>query len=277
MKFRKTGFLLLIFSIFFSSTVFARMLVFDNIELETEIMQPFEPTMIDYQVSNGDTLYSIGKKYNIDWKKIVELNPGIDPLALVIGSTIKIPNQQEVLNATALNETQNLEQESQTSVYEIKRGDTLWEIAQKYRITVDAILRMNPNVKANALAIGSTIKLPKNDVATMSSVSRSQRKILGFYTLTAYTAGPESTGKRPGDPGYGITASGARAKEGVTVAVDPRVIPIGSRIYIEGMGYRIAQDTGGAIKGNKIDVYFENVDDALEFGVKRNVRVEIFE
>ncbi len=97
---------------------------------------------------------------------------------------------------------------------------------------------------------------------------------------TAYEAGPRSTGKRPGDKGYGITASGARAKRG-TVAVDPRVIPLGTRLYIKSLtpgvpdyGYAIAQDTGGAIKGNKIDLFMETVWECLQFG-RRPVMVYI--
>ncbi len=92
---------------------------------------------------------------------------------------------------------------------------------------------------------------------------------------SAYTAGYESTGKRPGDRGYGITASGATAMRG-TVAVDPNTIPLGTKLYVDGYGLAIATDTGGAIKGNKIDLFYENLSDALQFG-RRNVTVYVLE
>lgn len=88
-------------------------------------------------------------------------------------------------------------------------------------------------------------------------------------TATAYTSGPESTGKRPGHPAYGLTASGTRARPGQTIAVDPRVIPLGSKVYIDDLGEFIAEDTGGAIHGNRIDLYMESVDEALQWGVKQ--------
>ncbi|MDB5085917.1 MAG: peptidoglycan-binding protein [Bacilli bacterium] len=94
-------------------------------------------------------------------------------------------------------------------------------------------------------------------------------------TLTAYTAGYESTGKRPGDPGYGITACGKIAREGQTIAVDPAVIPIGTHVYIDGIGERQAEDTGGAVKGAHIDVFFNDPRIAIQFGVKTNVPVYI--
>jgi 3D (Asp-Asp-Asp) domain-containing protein len=82
---------------------------------------------------------------------------------------------------------------------------------------------------------------------------------------TAYDPGPASTGKSPGHPAYGITASGMRAGHGV-VAVDPRVIPLGTRLYIPGYGNAIAGDTGGAIKGQRIDLGFATYNEAIRYG-----------
>src|SRR5690606_38071271 len=82
---------------------------------------------------------------------------------------------------------------------------------------------------------------------------------------TAYTDGPESTGKRPGHPLYGITRSGLPTRPGV-VAVDPDIIPLGSIVYVEGYGIAVALDTGSAIKGQRVDVWFEALDDALAWG-----------
>jgi len=75
-------------------------------------------------------------------------------------------------------------------------------------------------------------------------------------------------------PGVGsITASGRKAQRGV-VAVDPRVIPLGTKLYIEGYGYAIAADTGGAIKGNRIDLCYNTPQECFKFG-RRNVKVTV--
>lgn len=96
---------------------------------------------------------------------------------------------------------------------------------------------------------------------------------------TAYTASFKDTGKAPGHPLFGITATGIKAKKGV-IAVDPKVIPLYTRVYVEILGstpdygYAIAADVGGAIKGNKIDLYYDSQEYVDKFGVK-NVRVYI--
>lgn len=113
-------------------------------------------------------------------------------------------------------------------------------------------------------------------VQTSRSGSLSYSKIINA-NATAYDA--SSCGKSPSHPGYGITATGRRATYGV-VAVDPRVIPLGSKLYIESAdgkyvyGTAIAADTGGAIKGNRIDLCFDTRSEAINFG-RRNVKVYV--
>lgn len=89
-------------------------------------------------------------------------------------------------------------------------------------------------------------------------------------TSTAYTSDR-------GDSGT-ITATGTTVRRNPdgysTVAVDPRVIPLGTKLYIEGYGLAIAEDTGGAIKGNKVDVYVNSYDEAINWG-RRQVNVYI--
>ena len=63
----------------------------------------------------------------------------------------------------------------------------------------------------------------------------------------------------------GITARGEKVQEGVTVAADTSILPIGSKIYIEGIGWRTVQDRGGAIKGNKLDIYVPSHDSPMPY------------
>ena len=77
---------------------------------------------------------------------------------------------------------------------------------------------------------------------------------------SAYTAYDEGNGSR--------TYRGSPVHKGIA-AVDPTVIPLGTRLYIPGYGYAIADDIGGAIKGNRIDLAFESRRQALDFGIQR--------
>ncbi len=129
-------------------------------------------------------------------------------------------------------------------------------------------------------AVPEIVERGTRSVKTSSRGTFRYSKVLTM-TATAYDLSYESTGKRPGDRWYGITASGTKARPGV-VAVDPNVIPLGTKLYVESLdgtpdyGFCVAEDTGGAIKGNKIDLFFETAEEVRRFG-RRKVRVYILD
>ncbi|PJN47985.1 hypothetical protein PAEVO_66890 [Paenibacillus sp. GM2FR] len=106
----------------------------------------------------------------------------------------------------------------------------------------------------------TTAKAVENNVVSRAGVDFKYKKVLNNVSMTAYSAEQQGIGTR--------TASGTRVTEGRTIAVDPNIIPIGWWVYIEGIGFRRAEDTGGAIKGNKIDVYYDSLKSAMNFGRK---------
>lgn len=128
---------------------------------------------------------------------------------------------------------------------------------------------------------GLTLKaLQQKNEKTMSAAAKDKPLEEAFdwnqypaqkVTATGYTAGVESTGKKPGDPLYGLTYSGVKVKRDLysTVAADPSVFPIGTILFIPNYGLGVVADTGSAIKGNRIDLYFETVHDVYnEWGKK---------
>lgn len=130
-----------------------------------------------------------------------------------------------------------------------------------HRIIATRIVR-KPSARIVARGIGewaAFAQMAKYGLQRTSYVSASALSMVA----TAYTAGCYGC--------TGITASGYRAGHGI-VAVDPRVIPLGTRLYIPGYGVAIAGDTGGAIIGNRIDLGFNSLRDAFQFG-RRTVTV----
>lgn len=103
------------------------------------------------------------------------------------------------------------------------------------------------------------VEVPKQANSSNGTIAgRSYNKVMNLRA-TAYTPYDGSA--------TGHTAMGTKAHYGV-VAVDPRVIPLGTRLYIEGYGEAVAEDTGGAIKGNRIDLCFESYSETVSFGVR---------
>lgn len=97
----------------------------------------------------------------------------------------------------------------------------------------------------------------------LAAVEEPEPESLGEFKLTAYCP----CEKCCGEWADGITYTGTVATEGRTVAVDPNVIPLGSTVRINGHDY-IAEDIGGAIKENRVDVFFDTHQAALQFGVQ---------
>lgn len=98
-------------------------------------------------------------------------------------------------------------------------------------------------------------------------------------TATGYYAGKESTGKTPGHPEYGVTFSGLKVTRDAealsTIAADPKIFPIGTVLYVPGYGYGVVADTGSAIKGKRIDLYFETKDQVYKEWGKKKLNVFI--
>ena len=109
--------------------------------------------------------------------------------------------------------------------------------------------------------------------AASVSVGPLELEPLGAFRITGYcpceTCCGEWAKNRPilGDREIVLTSCGAIAREGITVSADPDVIPLGSKLYIEGYGVRVTQDTGSAVKGRVIDLYFDRHEDAMINGV----------
>lgn len=138
---------------------------------------------------------------------------------------------------------------------------------EKARKVISESIKKQPVSKV--VAMGTKV----SDITTLSrggSVSGTPSGRSLTMRATAYTSSYEDTGKSPGTPGFGVTATGTTARRNSggysSIAVDPRVIPLGSKLFVEGYGYAIAEDTGGAIKGNVIDLYFDSSVEVSNWG-----------
>lgn len=144
-------------------------------------------------------------------------------------------------------------------------------------------LLLNGTVIQKTKAGERTLTEPQTRIVeqgTMDSVITASGETIHYskaltMTSTAYCSCKKCTGKEPGDKGYGITSSGTKAERG-TVAVNTKQIPYGTKLYVEGYGFATAEDTGGAIKKNRIDLFMESHEKALQHGRKK-VTVYILE
>ncbi|MFD1706649.1 LysM peptidoglycan-binding domain-containing protein [Siminovitchia sediminis] len=240
-----------------------------------------------YEVQQGDSLWSISQKHGTTVEELQSLNN--------LSGNIIFPKQQlHISEPTAGNVDNNKE------VYTVKAGDSLWKISQAYGIQVNQLKAWN-QLSSDLIHPGQELAVngtpdstnavpaqaaapapasvpapvqketaqpkPEQPAAPAAQATTADTKAEGkemTVTATAYTAYCNGCS--------GVTATGIdlRSNPGQKViAVDPSVIPLGSKVHVEGYGTAIAGDTGGAIKGNKIDVFVPSKSDALQFGVKK--------
>lgn len=139
--------------------------------------------------------------------------------------------------------------------------------------------------KERVVAVGSKVDQPSASTASSSNLSANEAKV-----ETVSRSGSEEKGKTlymkataynwdcSSCDGRGLTATGYNLKNNPNgvVAVDPSVIPLGTKVWVEGYGYAVARDTGGNIKGNKIDLHMPTKQKAASYGTK-TVKVKIIE
>jgi 3D (Asp-Asp-Asp) domain-containing protein len=94
--------------------------------------------------------------------------------------------------------------------------------------------------------------------------SQPEMEYIGQFEVTWYTLA--ECGKNPGDKDYGITSSGKHVQTNLTIASDIMLLPYGTRLYIPSQGLYEVMDTGSAIKENRLDIYTDNLDEALSNG-----------
>ena len=186
-----------------------------------------------------------------------------------------------------------VELQPEPEVYTVNKGDNLYRIALSHDISLETLMDLN-NLTGSLIHPGDElvvsgdgdgvgvdgkveqvevaeavvpVSTPQAVVATPPPTASEGEELL--VTATAYTAYCEGCS---GTTAYGINLRANPERK--VIAVDPKLIPLGTKVWVEGYGEAIAGDTGGAIKGHKIDVFIPSYDRAMQWGVKK-VKIKV--
>lgn len=168
----------------------------------------------------------------------------------------------------------SLESSAASNTYTVKSGDTLYKISKTTKVSVSNLKSWN-GLKSNTIHPKQKLKLSKSASKSKAKSKTPSRSTSGSVvkeftvSASAYTASCRGCS--------GITRTGLNLKKNPglkVIAVDPKVIKLGTKVHVEGYGYAVAGDTGGAIKGKKIDVFIPTQKAALNWG-RKSVKIKI--
>ncbi|WP_339198857.1 3D domain-containing protein [Solibacillus sp. FSL R5-0449] len=166
---------------------------------------------------------------------------------------------------------------SEAASHTIKKGENLTMLAKKYDTSVKELMALN-DLKTSKVQVKQVLKLPshiknkpavKKTTVKKSATHPSNVKKTIKMSATAYTASCKGCS--------GITKTGLNLRKNPSlkvIAVDPKIIPLGSKVWVEGYGIAVAGDIGSAIKGKKIDVFISKKATAKNWG-RKTVTVKI--
>ncbi|MFJ7974072.1 ubiquitin-like domain-containing protein [Psychrobacillus sp. NPDC096389] len=245
------------------------------------IEKAFEVTLLDGNEekkvwSTSTTVADFLKQSNIQLNEFDRVERQMDEM-VIPDSVIKVVRVEKVTDV--VEEATNFAVETKKDDSLLKGTEKVVQAGEKGSVsrTYDVQKENGVEVSRNVIS-EKVIKEPKKKVVAVgtkvvtASVSRGATDSAGneFYvTATAYTAYCNGCS--------GVTTTGINLKSNPDVkviAVDPKVIPLGSKVWVEGYGYAVAGDTGGAIKGNKIDLFMPSKSKAYDFGRKK-VRIKV--
>lgn len=187
---------------------------------------------------------------------------------------------ENLFSLSKMEQTVVFEDATPYEIYKVKKGDTLYRLAKDFHTTVDAIMEAN-NLHSSLILIGQELKIDQTQKPVKLQAAKVTKTKANFkeggrekpeenpkgrtmtVTATAYTAQCDGCS--------GITYTGVnllKNRQAKVIAVDPKVIPLGTRVYVEGYGYATAEDIGGAIKGNRIDIHLPTKKEAYDWGVR---------
>ncbi|WP_245683089.1 3D domain-containing protein [Alkalibacterium thalassium] len=232
--------------------------------------------VLKYTFQWGDTMWGISQATDISVDKLVNVND-IDNRSLIhVGSTIYLSRDLSVISV------QNGDEEVVS--YDVSNGDAVeTETPEEVEEAVEAA---EGNVVEEAVVEEPAEEVVEQTQPAEEAVEEVVEQTQPAEESTAQTSSSENgrwmtveataySRNQPELSNYTFTGIDLRENSRV-IAVDPNVIPLGSTIYVPGYGEYIAGDTGGAIIGNRIDIHFESLDSAIQFG-RQSIDVQVFE